>query len=182
MRQIVKSPCPDCGKEMTFTYDTENIPYFSDILLISGVCDCGFRLVDTLILNEREPCKWEMKVDTIEDLNARVIRSTNATMEIPELGIEVNPGPACSGFVSNVEGVLARAEEAVQCAIGSTDGDELRQAITVLEHITDARNGTFPITLKITDPTGNSGIVSPKAKKTKLDIKLEDGLSFKLYA
>lgn len=182
MRQIVKSPCPDCGKEMTFTYDTENIPYFSDILLISGICECGFRLVDTLILNEREPCMWEIKVDSVDDLSARVIRSTNATMEIPELGIEVKPGPACSGFVSNVEGVLARAEEAVQCAIGSSDGDELHQAIVVLEHITDARNGTFPFTLKITDPSGNSGIVSPKAKKTKLDIKQEDGISFKPYA
>ncbi|MBQ4597113.1 MAG: hypothetical protein IJB12_01770, partial [Methanocorpusculum sp.] len=44
MRQIVTAPCPDCGKEIKFIYDTENIPYFSDILLISGVCECGFRI------------------------------------------------------------------------------------------------------------------------------------------
>jgi len=181
MRQVVKSPCPDCGKDMSFIYDTENIPYFSDILLISGICDCGFRIVDTLILNEREPCIWEMKVETLEDLNARVIRSTNATIEIPELGIEVKPGPACSGFVSNVEGVLARAEDAVQCALGSSEGDELHKAIAILEHITEARNGSFAFTLKLTDPSGNSGIVSPKAKKTKLDVKQEDGISFKSY-
>ena len=181
MRQVVTAPCPDCGKNMTFVYDTENIPYFSDILLISGICECGFRIVDTMVLNEREPCMWELKVSQIEDLNARVIRSSSATFEIPELGIEVKPGPACSGFVSNVEGVLLRAEEAVQCSLSSAEGDELHQAVQILEHITEARDGKFTFTLKITDPSGNSGIVSPKAKKTKLDIKQEDGLSFKPY-
>lgn len=166
---------------MTFVYDTENIPYFSDILLISGVCDCGFRIVDTMVLNEREPCMWELEVSTQEELNARVVRSSSASFEIPELGIDVKPGPACSGFVSNVEGVLARAEDAVQCALGSADGDELHQAIEILEKISDARNGKYTFTLRVTDPSGNSGIVSPKAKKTKLDIKQEDGLSFKPY-
>ncbi|HJJ46826.1 MAG TPA: ZPR1 zinc finger domain-containing protein [Methanocorpusculum sp.] len=121
MRQEVTAPCPDCGKNMTFVYDTESIPYFSDILLIGGVCKCGFRIVDTLILNDREPCMWEMKVSLPEDLNARVIRSSSATFEIPELGIEVKPGPACSGFVSNVEGMLARAEDAVQCTLSSAE-------------------------------------------------------------
>ncbi|HJJ46827.1 MAG TPA: hypothetical protein O0X32_01010 [Methanocorpusculum sp.] len=52
----------------------------------------------------------------------------------------------------------------------------------ILEHVVEAREGRFAFTLKITDPSGNSGIVSPKAKKTILDIKQEEGLSFKPYA
>ena len=92
MRQIVAAPCPDCGKEIKFIYDTENIPYFSDILLISGVCECGFRIVDTMILNEREPCIWEMEVTAVEDLNARVVRSTAGEIDIEELGLNIKPG------------------------------------------------------------------------------------------
>ena len=182
MRQIVKAPCPDCGKEITFIYDTENIPYFSDILLISGICEsCGFRIVDTMVLNEREPCIWELHADSVEDLSARVVRSTAGEVDIPELGINIRPGPACSGFVSNVEGVLERSEEAVQRALLSAEGDEIQTAEAILSHIAEAREGKFSFTLKITDPSGNSGIVSPKAKKTKLDIEREDGMSFVPY-
>ena len=51
----------------------------------------------------------------------------------------------------------------------------------VLENINKAREGEFSFTLKITDPSGNSGIVSPKAKRTKLDVEREDGMSFVPY-
>lgn len=183
MRQLVKSPCPDCGKEITFIYDTENIPYFSEILLISGVCEsCGFRIVDTMILSEHEPCIWELAVASVEDLSARVVRSTMGEVDIAELGLNIKPGPACSGFVSNVEGVLERAEDAVRRALISAEGDEIRAAEEVLSHIRDARDGKFSFTLKITDPSGNSGIVSPKAKKTRLDIERKDGMSFTPYS
>ena len=81
-----------------------------------------------------------------------------------------------------MEGVLERAEEAVRRALISAEGDEIRAAEEVLAHIHDAREGKFPFTLKITDPSGNSGIVSPKAKKTKLDIERKDGMSFTPYS
>lgn len=182
MRQVVKSPCPDCGKEITFIYDTENIPYFSDILLISGVCQsCGFRIVDTMILNEREPCIWEFTTTTVDDLTVRVVRSTSGEIDIPEFGLNIRPGPACDGFVSNVEGVLERAEEAVRRALLSAEGDEIVTAETIMQHIQEAREGRFPFTLRLTDPTGNSGIVSSKAKKTKLEVKPENGMTFTPY-
>lgn len=183
MRQLVKSPCPDCGKEITFIYDTENIPYFSEILLISGICEsCGFKIVDTMILSEHEPCIWELAADSVEDLNARVVRSTMGEVDIAELGINIKPGPACSGFISNVEGVLERAEGAVRRALISAEGDEIHAAEEILSHIHEAREGKFPFTLKITDPSGNSGIVSSKAKKTKLDIERKDGMTFTPYS
>ncbi len=176
MRQIVSSPCPECGKEINFIYDTENIPYFSDILLISGVCNsCGFKIVDTMVLNEREPCVWEMPVSEPGDLNARVVRSMQGEIDIPELGINIYPGPACSGFISNVEGVLVRAEDAVRRALVASEGEEIRHAMQILENIAQAKAGTFSFTLRISDPSGNSGIVSSKAKKMKLDVERPDG-------
>ena len=80
-----------------------------------------------------------------------------------------------------MEGVLTRAESAVKSALLSAEGDEIRAAMEVLENINKAREGEFSFTLKITDPSGNSGIVSPKAKRTKLDVEREDGMSFVPY-
>ena len=163
---------------MTFIYDTENIPYFSEILLISGVCSCGFRIVDTMVLNEREPSMWELRVETPADLNARVVRSTAGEIDLPDFGINVRPGPACDGFVSNVEGVLDRAEDAVRRVLPSCEGDEVHAAAAVLEKIALARDSKMPFTIRITDPSGNSGIVSEKAVKTKLDVERKDGFEF----
>ena len=172
MRQVVPGPCPDCGKEIEYIYYTENIPYFSDILLLSGVCqDCGFRITDTMILNDHEPCRWEMKVETPEDLDARVILSIQGEIDIPELGVNIHPGPACSGFVSNIEGVLCRAEDAIHRALHSCEGDEIATANDLLERIDQVRKSELPFTVIITDPSGNSGIVSPKAVKAKLDME-----------
>jgi zinc finger protein len=172
MRQIVSGSCPDCGKEIDYIYDTENIPYFSDILLMSGVCpNCGFRITDTMILDDHEPCRWEMKVETSEDLNTRVIRSMHGEIDILEFGINIHPGPACNGFVSNMEGVLMRAKDAVYRALSFCEGDEVATAKELLEKIDQARHSNLPFTVIISDPSGNSGIVSPKAMKTKLDVK-----------
>lgn len=174
MRQVVPGPCPDCGKDINYIYDTENIPYFSDILLLSGVCpDCGFRITDTMILNDHEPCRWEMRVETSEDLDARVVRSMQGEIDIPEFGINIRPGPACSGFVSNIEGVLLRADDAIRRAMISCEDDEQVMADKLLEEIDLARKAGMPFTVIISDPSGNSGIVSAKAARTKLDVEPE---------
>ncbi|HJJ90906.1 MAG TPA: ZPR1 zinc finger domain-containing protein [Methanocorpusculum sp.] len=172
MRQIIPGSCPHCGKNIEYIYDIENIPYFSDILLMSGVClNCGFRITDTMVLNDHEPCRLELKVNNPDDLNTRVIRSMQGEIDIPEFGINIYPGPACSGFVSNVEGVLMRIMEAIYRALPSCEEEEIATANELLEKIDQARLSKRPFTMIISDPSGNSGIVSPKVMKTKLDIE-----------
>jgi zinc finger protein len=176
MRQVVPGPCPSCGQEIGYIYDTENIPYFSDILLISGVCSCGFKITDTMVLQEHEPVRWEMGVETPEDLNTRVVRSCQGEIDLPGFGINIYPGPACEGFVSNIEGILARAEDGIRRALPSCE--DAGRAEFLLGEIGRARRSEIPFTVVISDPTGNSGIVSPKAVKTKLEVELPpDGIS-----
>ncbi len=93
MRTIVPGPCPYCNTEIEYLYQTENIPYFSDILIISAICpSCGYRYVDTQLLKDAGPVRYEMPVTTKEDLDVRVVRSMTGMLEIPELGVRIDPG------------------------------------------------------------------------------------------
>lgn len=176
MRQVVPGPCPTCGHEIEYCYQTENIPFFSDILIISASCpECGFRYADTQMLKHEPPARYVFSVEGPEDLSVRVMRSMQASIEIPEMGVRIDPGPKCDGFVSNVEGVLDRFDRVLDSVlIWANDDEERRKAIELKETIVRAKNGEFPFTLIIEDPSGNSTIVSDRATKSEYEVPAED--------
>ncbi len=168
MRTVVPGPCPICNTEVEYIYQTENIPYFSDILIIRAMCDnCGYRYVDTQVLTESEPSCWEIAVTSPEDLSVRIVRSMSGTIRIPELGVRIDPGVACEGFVSNVEGILCRIEQIIDMVIRSADHEQREAALSLKKKIAGVREGVMPMTLIIEDPSGNSVIIADKAKKTE---------------
>lgn len=171
MLKIVPGPCPSCSHEIEFRYQTENIPYFSDILIISATCpQCGYRYVDTQVLASGEPSRYTLTVSTPEDLAIRIVRSMTASIEIPELGVEIDPGPACTGFITNAEGVLERIQHVVEATCRWNEGKAKEKAGELLEQIAQAREGKFPFTLILNDPSGNSAIFSYKAVKAALEV------------
>ncbi len=172
MRTEVAGTCPVCGKEMAFLYQTEDIPYFPSLLIISALCgSCGFRFTDTMLLGEREPVRWELPVRGLADLDARVVRSMQAAIAVPELGVRIDPGPSCEGFVSNVEGVLSRIERVLDGVItgGDDEDDGARsRALELKDQILKIKEGTATMTLIIEDPSGNSLILSGEAHRSPL--------------
>jgi zinc finger protein len=167
LRTVVPGPCPTCNTETEYLYTTENIPYFSDILIISAICDsCGYKYVDTQLLRSHEPVRYEVAVDKEEDLGIRVVRSMSASLEIPELGVRIDPGPACQGFVSNIEGVLDRVRQIVEGALLWGDVEEQKNARGLLVKIEGVKCGAIPITLVLEDRCGNSAIIADKAQKS----------------
>jgi zinc finger protein len=165
LRYTLRAPCPLCKKEIEYTYQTEDIPYFPEILISSALCDCGFRHTDTMITEEGEPVRWKIAVNAPEDLAIRVVRSTSGIINIPELGVTVEPGPACEGFVSNVEGVLWRVMEAVESVISWAEGEDMSRAQEIQKKIQQAIEGDIPFTLVLEDPCGNSAILSKEATR-----------------
>ena len=166
MRTVVPGPCPLCNTEIEYIYQTENIPYFSDILIISAICSsCGYKYVDTQLLKTNEPVRYIVAVDTEEDLGIRIVRSMSASLEIPELGVRIDPGPACQGFVSNIEGVLDRIRQIVEGALLWGEVEERKNAQVLLEKIEGVKCGAIPITLILEDRCGNSAIIADKAQK-----------------
>lgn len=166
MEQEVRGTCPACGEETDWLYKTENIPYFSDILIISCSCPlCGYRFSDVQNISTNEPVRYSFHACSEQDLSVRVVRSSAAQVRVPELGVEINPGPACEGFVSNVEGVLCRIDKILDNVLIDGDDIQRKNALALKEKIADIQNGKGSITLIIEDPHGNSLIDSDKAEK-----------------
>jgi zinc finger protein len=114
-----------------------------------------------------------MPVTTIADLDVRVVRSMSGAIEIPEVGVRIDPGPACEGFVTNVEGVLARIERIVEGTLLWANDDERERARQILSDIANVRAGAHPITLILQDPRGNSAIISDTAQKREYQAEAE---------
>ncbi len=157
-----------CGRELVTSWVPDNIPFFGEVMHITSLCGCGFRYSDTLILTQHEPVHYEMKVKCIDDLDARVVRSTSGTIRIPELGVDIEPGPASESFISNIEGVLERVEEVLGMVTRWGEEDKTGRAQEILSVIEKTRDGKHEITVVIEDPLGNSAIIAEKAACRKL--------------
>jgi zinc finger protein len=171
VRTVVPGPCPVCQTEIHYLYQTDEIPYFSEILIISALCpSCGYRLADTQILRNSEPSRWELGIGTPDDMMIRVIRSTNGTITIPELGVRIDPGPACEGFISNVEGVLDRIGNVLKSLLSWAETDDERVRIRCLqESLAKVKEGNLAVTLVIEDLSGNSAIIADRAKICRIE-------------
>lgn len=172
MKLTTTAVCPVCAAEMDFDWETQDIPHFGEAMLIAGVCGCGYRHSDTILLNQKEPVRYTMEVSCPSDLNARVIRSTSGTIRVPELGIDVEPGPASEAYVSNIEGVLDRIMSVVEFATRSAreagDREKTNRGSEILDNLAKTREGQFNLTVVIEDPLGNSAINSEKAVRCAL--------------
>ncbi|WP_406659621.1 ZPR1 zinc finger domain-containing protein [Methanolobus sp. ZRKC3] len=169
---VTKTSCPLCHKELIINWQGDDIPYFGEVMHISSICECSFKFADTLILSQRDPMRYALEVDGLEDLNSRVVRSTSGTIRIPELGIDVEPGSISDSYVTNVEGVLDRILNVVNTAIkwSEQEGDEekLSKGLEIQQVLTDVIEGKRSLTVVIEDPFGNSAIISDKVKSTVL--------------
>lgn len=160
---VTRSTCPLCSRELVTNWYPQNIPFFGEVMHITSLCNCGFRYSDTLILTQRDPVHYELKIKCQADLNARVVRSTSGTIRIPELGVDIEPGPASESFISNIEGVLDRVGEVLEMAKRWGEQDKTKRAQELLSVIEKIKAGDHEVTVVIEDPLGNSAIFSNNA-------------------
>jgi len=139
------------------------IPRFGRMLIISMLCSqCGYRVFDTVALEYSGPSKVEYNVRNVGDLSARVIRSTTSTILIPELGLELRPGPRSEAFITNVEGVLDRFLAIAEQLYRGSEGAVKERARKAVERIKLAMDGKIQFRIIIEDEAGNSAIVPPE--------------------
>lgn len=159
--------CPACSVEgiaKSIMKELE-IPHFGKVLETTILCpSCGFRHSDVISLEQNDPAKYVLEINK-NNLSVRVVRSQSATVLIPEVGVKVEPGPKSEGYVTNVEGILTRFEDAVKKAMNLFESEESQKnAEKVLKHIQDLKKGNGTATLIILDPFGQSNVVSEKVE------------------
>ena len=152
--------CPVCNKK-TLEYMAVNldVPHFGQVQEFVVKCsNCGWRSVDFVVGEDREPVKYTYRVKSEKDLNTRIIRSSTGSITIPELGIEISPSRASEGYITNIEGVLQRV---LAIAENFASGDREKE---VVEKIRKAINGEVEFTFILEDPHGNSAIEDDSSK------------------
>jgi zinc finger protein len=168
---VLNIACPVC-KHTPFKYSTEliKIPYFEEVVLTTLLCEnCSYKYSDLIITSQNKPMEHKFIISNINDLNVRVIRSSSGLVEIPELGVKIEPVTAAESFISNIEGILVRIKSAVEQAERNEDNlRKKKHAQRLLVKIDKLRNGKGKATVLIKDPLGNSAILSKKTQKREL--------------
>ena len=179
--------CPCCDSEPTATTQTEyDVDHFGSVLLSVTTCKkCGYKHTDVFSLEKREPILIEARIDSIADLDIKVIKSGTTTIRIPEFRATITPGPYSEGFITNVEGVLSKVEDALTFMLNSAEGARLRKGEKMLKEMRLAREFKPRFTLILADPFGNCGLVSSdssKIEKRKLSKRELQKIKFGRYA
>lgn len=167
---IENQPCHICGKNtLTLAQTEKDIPYFGNVFILTMTCNsCNYKKTDIEQEEEQDPVKYTFNVDSEEDLNVRIVKSSRATVKIPRM-ITIEPGADSDGYVSNIEGVLNKVKDIIESVRDSEDDKaKVKKAKNQLKKLSRVLWGRESLTIEISDPTGNSAIISDKAVKSKL--------------
>jgi len=176
MESIVEQPCPICFSDagLTMIVHTSEIPYFGEHTQLTILCDaCGWKHTDFIPVGGTKPGASTMVVDSPEHMTVRVVRSASCTVRLVGLGLEAEPGGSATGYISNIEGVFSRFEDAISMlhrqAMSEEDGGEaVDECIALLNEISSIKSGQSSVELVLLDPMGRSQILHEDAFSREL--------------
>lgn len=163
--------CPFCNKKtLTLKQLEREIPYFGKLVIFSMDCEndeCRYHKADVESEVPKDPMKATITIESEDDLNVRVIKSSTATIKIPHVG-SIEPGETSNGYVTNVEGILNRMKKQVEFARDTAeDESDKKKAKNILKKLTKVLMGSEKLTITLDDPAGNSAFISEKAEIKK---------------
>ncbi|MBI3027152.1 ZPR1 zinc finger domain-containing protein [Candidatus Woesearchaeota archaeon] len=167
--------CPLCHEKSLILTEREiEVPYFGNVFLFSMTCNsCKYHKADVEASEQKEPAKYEFEISGEDDMKVRVVKSSEATVKLPHLAT-ITPGPASQGYVTNIEGILSRVKYQIEASKEiEEDEEDKKKAKNLLKKILNITWGKEKQKLIIEDPSGNSAIISDKAIKMPLKVKVE---------
>lgn len=105
---VFTGPCHVCHNEGNHKMCTISVPYFKDILIMSFECPhCGIKTTEVKTGGEVTPHGkiMKLKAKSENDLKRDVFKSETASLEIPEIELEMSYG-TLGGVYTTVEGIL----------------------------------------------------------------------------
>ncbi|KAL2011038.1 hypothetical protein VTN00DRAFT_3756 [Thermoascus crustaceus] len=168
----VESLCMNCHENGTTKLLLLRVPFFRDIILESFECPhCHFQdnSVKSADQIQEKGTKYTLDVENVADFQRQVIKSDTAIFKLETLGIEMPKGES---QLTNVEGVLRRIHESLSSEqpLRKVQAPDLYNALEpIIARLEQMINGeSFPFTISLDDPTGNSWIApSPHDKGNK---------------
>lgn len=135
------------------------LPHFGRVLIMTSLCrTCGYRHSDVTSLEDHGPKRYEVKISRREDLRIKIARAGSASVEIPEFGLRLDPGDDSQSFITNIEGILQRFEEAI-LRLKTLDSSKTAELDNELHRIAVAKEGKIPFTVIVEDPLGNTTVI-----------------------
>lgn len=171
MEKIENERCPFCRKKtLILTEDEQDIPFFGKTYIFSMICsNCNYKKADVEAAERKEPCKITFEINNAKDMQVRVVKSSEATIKIPQLKMSVTPGPNSEGYISNIEGVIYRFKKVIEDERDVAEDDETKEnAKKLLKKLWKVELGEMPLKVIFEDPSGNSAIISEKTLVAKL--------------
>ncbi|MEN2999298.1 MAG: ZPR1 zinc finger domain-containing protein [Acidilobaceae archaeon] len=159
--------CPYCRGEMNVSVYLYEIPYVGPILITVMNCpSCGFRRREVSVAESGEALKIKVRVEGEEELKYLVVKSSTASVAIPEAGLEYVPGPYAQGVITTVEGILHEFLGALEviCQERRERCEEARKWLN------EAIEGKARFTLVMCDPEGKSNVFG-KAERSSMDVE-----------
>jgi zinc finger protein len=152
---------------------SSEIPYFGEHTQLTILCpSCGWRHTDFIPAEGKKPGAWSLEINNRDMLSIRIVRSSSCTVKISELGLEVEPGGATTGYVSNIEGVLNRFEDAIRLMYRqsklSNEEEIIENCERLLEKINQVKEGDLNVMMTLLDPMGHSQILHAEAVSRNL--------------
>jgi len=159
---VFYSRCPICGHGKMEVRETEyELPRVGPTILVSRYCPaCGFKRREIIPLIFKPRKRIYLRVEGQQDFRVKIIRSNMASIEIPELGVMINPGIDAPMYLTNVEGLLERIRDAVTSMHVLLEPDEARGIQVIMKVLDEAGNSVF--TVIIDDVAGISQVLETK--------------------
>ena len=179
--------CPGCTRPCVTHMKMVNIPHFSEVVIMSTVCDaCGYR-TNEVKSGGGVPGKGRrvtLKVKGVEDLKRDILKAENCALTCPELGLNVEPG-TLGGRFTTVEGLLTQVKDDLQKQIFDAEGEgyEGGDSLAAEEKIkwakffgdmSQALQGKLEFTCILEDPLAASYVQSYTAPEPDEQITVED--------
>ena len=179
--------CPGCTRECVTHMKMVNIPHFSEVVIMSTVCDaCGYR-TNEVKSGGGVPAKGRritLKVRGVEDLKRDILKAENCALSCPELGLNVEPG-TLGGRFTTVEGLLTQVRDDLRTQIFDAEGEgyERGDSLAAEEklkwdeffgNMTKALEGKLEFTCVLEDPLAASYVQSYTAPDPDEQMTVEE--------
>ena len=163
--------CPVCEeKGLKMTRTIYSLPDGDDVLIILLECDkCNYKKSDMVsMFTAFKPGEYVLTVDD-GDFTHKIFRGARGDLEIPEIGMTIERGPAATFDFTNVEGIILKMKTQLEFFIRTTPIDtiEWKNANESKKRLNKVYSKQMPFKLILRDKEGGSYISPTNEEKMK---------------